>query len=1200
MQMGTKSKEKPPRITLILAIEDFVCEPAEPSSPGSEIFRPEDGDCGAWASPSNPRCAASFGDHGTTATAGACGQLVQFSDYLGAGNSGMFSAGHCYTQEPYLVTRRARRLHSLASEPFEEAQKEDYDNVFGLKFLNMDLLDDARPRLEWLQYQWPRFRYKKHCFKRMKSVGLTIQFIVRQRTVFQQCILENWGETDFDLELAFCKGMSIRDLDHLTDDYEFNKTTSNDQNAGPGPGGFGWVHVNRFREGSPARTECPDASHEDDSKRVHGNHVEKSQPNHGVALVVSLAVDGKMIRFSPGQSPHIWKQTLKAKSSTSEPTSRTLDIVTAYKLVLLTDPLSDWKTFVVPLKEMNLSRLLSEATAVSSFRTSMARICGNDDLSHSYDRRHSETLEDDENKGEAGMVNVSQDEDATVDSEPQTEPSPAIHHEPTLEKTSPVMEHIEFSARRNLAHILDVCAIPVAVSVSGENTKGLIWDKLRDVQPIALSCGDLSGHRICTTSSFFAFQFLAEVAKRLKRLPQSARRDSHVQTLLSRIRDVCLGHLKWLYAAEKANQDGTFRSLYWVSGEAVTPPKSSESWAPREHIRDTAFQILKAMEFANTFNDDEDGDSSLVGEMISHWGWGWVHALEILDRRESLAWYHKEDEGLKVFRLDGHVWIWRALKAMEDERCGAWKILHDKAKCDDRSVSRGWEASNAEEILRRSRKFASRAFQREVLRKFTTENEVLREKMVALTRSPRETRFLFHARDTALFYAQDMGFFPEETPFREIWKNTIDAQRFNEDNQEDWWDNALRYALAMMFGIRGHQISNRKPGYMVRTAVEVLLRSSSENGLFPGKLDIMTKRPLEDIFRAERDADSYYEAGFEIPYIFLIHAEAIVAITDNAAESALEKVLGGVDLRHHSTDKDHNSIEAMPAHHTSNPQAQVDQREEDRELRKLLAKLSDLLSPLPHHLNSTSGSGCTGLIELAVDARLALKKVIPFSNIIDSHNIFEIEDEWLFNFPDIFDSEHGEHSSIDKALDSVKKLKATWLKSIDVAEMKRKYSSHNNEDGRSDGQSESSSYYSSSIATESPIDYGGLRDSGLRVFDMPSRKRLQGKGAKNPVLHLGSFEYIWEHISRPRTVAKAKKRIIQWHGRATDLGPEAALLCYAASNREERENILEFLERHFRHENFVFDHCNLAYNTWETEVHLSFFILKRCIWTAVW
>lgn len=412
----------------------------------------------------------------------------------------MFSASHYYAEHPYLVTQRARDLHRLSSEPFEQAQRQQHSTMFGLKFRNLDLLDDAPPRLKWFQYRWPRYEYRKRCFKDMKNVGLTIQFIVRNRTVFQQCILENRGKTDVDIELSFCKGISISDLDHVTDDYEFNTVRSDDQNAGPGPGGFGWVHVNRFPEVSlGARTDSQHSTHEIKSKSNHDNQNKKEEQNHGVALVVSMAVNGEVVRFNPGQAPDIWKQTLKAKSSTPGSRSQKLEIVTAYKLVLLASPLSDWKTFVVPLKEMSPSKFLREAEAIPAFRTSITRISGNVDLTHTYDNQRSDTLEE----GQAGLVDVSQDGTSAAVSKPQTEPSPAVDHGVTIVNTSRTMDHIEFTARRNLEHILGVCAIPVAVSVSEENAEGSVWEKVRDVQPIALTCGDMSGHRICTSSTLY-------------------------------------------------------------------------------------------------------------------------------------------------------------------------------------------------------------------------------------------------------------------------------------------------------------------------------------------------------------------------------------------------------------------------------------------------------------------------------------------------------------------------------------------------------------------------------------------------------------------------------------------------------------------------------------------------------------------------
>lgn len=304
---------------------------------------------------------------------------------------------------------------------------------------------------------------------------MTIQSIVRDGIVLQQCIMENRGDADVEIHFAFCKAMRIWDLDHVTDDYAFNKTTPNDQNAGPGPGGFGWVHLNRFNEGALGTS-------------------------HGVALVISVAVNGKVISFSPGQSAHMWKQILQAKSDTLEGRSQELEIVMAYKLILVEDPVSDWTKFIIPLEDMEANRFLREARAVPSPRTFITRTNDQDSSACSEVSRHSETLVSDVKKGESDITNVPQDWAASAPySELQTELSPAVDCEPMPTKADSITDHIEFTVQRNLEHILSVCAIPVRVS--GGRDEGLIWDKLRDVQPIALTCGDMSGHRISTVSS---------------------------------------------------------------------------------------------------------------------------------------------------------------------------------------------------------------------------------------------------------------------------------------------------------------------------------------------------------------------------------------------------------------------------------------------------------------------------------------------------------------------------------------------------------------------------------------------------------------------------------------------------------------------------------------------------------------------------
>jgi hypothetical protein len=57
-------------------------------------------------------------------------------------------------------------------------------------------------------------------------------------------------------------------------------------------------------------------------------------------------------------------------------------------------------------------------------------------------------------------------------------------------------EHLDFALRRNLEHILSVCSIPVQKATSFLDQSDLSY-----CEAIALTCGDVSGHRIATAAS---------------------------------------------------------------------------------------------------------------------------------------------------------------------------------------------------------------------------------------------------------------------------------------------------------------------------------------------------------------------------------------------------------------------------------------------------------------------------------------------------------------------------------------------------------------------------------------------------------------------------------------------------------------------------------------------------------------------------
>lgn len=64
------------------------------------------------------------------------------------------------------------------------------------------------------------------------------------------------------------------------------------------------------------------------------------------------------------------------------------------------------------------------------------------------------------------------------------------------------MKKIEYLTWRHLEHILSVCAMPIAslpnsvrAQKQNEELKG------EGVDMVALTCGDMSGHRVCTSAS---------------------------------------------------------------------------------------------------------------------------------------------------------------------------------------------------------------------------------------------------------------------------------------------------------------------------------------------------------------------------------------------------------------------------------------------------------------------------------------------------------------------------------------------------------------------------------------------------------------------------------------------------------------------------------------------------------------------------
>ncbi|OAP55761.1 hypothetical protein AYL99_09913 [Fonsecaea erecta] len=1000
---------------------------------------------------------ASYGHDGTTASVDSHGLLTQISRYLGAGRSGFFTLDTKATPPPYQVQERAKRL----IDPSEN------DDSIGAIFedsspqLN-DMFNDAW-KLDFTHDRWPRYTHQLD-----DGLSVTCQHYVSNGIVFVRTrfhvnkVLETNAPLFSGLKLRPDE-YHIRELDFLNTSSTFN-ISSQQQSHEPGPNQCSVILINNgFEPGDPS--EAGD------------------EYLNAVCLIFAISVNGKVRELEKSQD--WYGDCYRVKSSGEDNFTVTpahpVEIVEAYRLQLVPRE-ADWKDCVISQADF---LGIHDAFTTNLFRK----------LPFSRD------------------------------------------------------SHLDFILRRNLEHILSVCSIPVPVTrpqsegekvdpppaeiaEHGQGTRNKNYD-------VALTCGDLSGHRIVTSASYFAFKFLLAM---LTYLRAGDFEKEHFQPcqcnsaerlacgfemrrrLSTRIEDTCRAHVAWIGQATFA--DGRFKTHYWASGQEMSSddgvnardttlmPDASISTStdmPFQILTDTPFQILKLSDFAAIFDDD---DKALVRSYLLHCVRPWIRHLDQKNKRGFFAFSRTTDtprEGYHNYRLEDHVWIWSALQVVDQLGLGRELKKERKQKKEskksERKQSRSQvdsmsleQESSQQDILKWG--YSPAEFRRNVLRRFTVQNRAARQRMLAVARCWSESRFLLRTRDTAFFHDTKPAFFDRTD---DLWKATINAQKYHEENQDATWDSPLRYALALLMASKGLQINGRSPQDMLKTAKKVLFQSSSASGMLPGQLNMETKDP--EIFQVKSRRDFYWHTCFETPYI-------------------LWKVRSTLECEAIST------------------QTVADDSGEPHAVMPQLAKGSP-----SHHLH------------------LEMKKSMPHNDLIDQQSIVEISDEWLYNPPPFLDFKPNmtgirdffQYFANDGIFESLLEL----FYDLEPRSLLRR-------------------------GTFSFMDAKGHNLEGA-IIDVPKSKHMAGDPnvaiAGNPLdkIELLTSHGMYGRLDKLRTAEEAKKRLI-WSFKAN---PDLGLLCAMASPGAEAAFIASFFDRHFHREKYFTDDTTAALNAWTTEFHLS-------------
>ncbi|KAK1656448.1 hypothetical protein BDP81DRAFT_488001 [Colletotrichum phormii] len=485
---------------------------------------------------------------------------------------------------------------------------------------------------------------------------------------------------------------------------------------------------------------------------------------------------------------------------------------------------------------------------------------------------------------------------------------------------------------RNLEYILSVCSIPV----SEPDAEG--------IPAVALTCGDVDGHRVATAASFYAFQLLLLGMDRLKILHANLEKQhctcdrdnmpipstAHPICMMKwRIERVCKGHMKWIFekAISPKNQFRQFCPNHWTNGDDIDGWESSE-WLPGKSLVDAPLQFLKAADFYKKLGKDMPEEPLRTARTAYM---SWIRDLEKVEKSRKYAFpsYKPSDDRkpTKTFYLTDHALIWQAVKSWES------------TKLQSASVGGPENAG----------RYSANRLRENIVQRFATENPFLKNRMVAVKRSPTQTRFLLRSKDVALFRAKEEGLFKKTDT---QWTNTLDCQKHHEGNDDTDWSDPRRFALAITMVQHGKLINFRTREELIDQALSALLSNSSFNGLFTGTYD---ERP-----GPATHEDNYATVIFEVPYI--LWKDYCPRVHGNPGDGT-RRILDSQESR--------------------------------------LKLMSQPIEGASNHLGNLKVHPA-GPTEGRYHNDYWMKHNLPFNNVINDSNIVDLQDEWLYNEPAFF------------------------------------------------------------------------------------------------------------------------------------------------------------------------------------------------------
>jgi hypothetical protein len=233
----------------------------------------------------------------------------------------------------------------------------------------------------------------------------------------------------------------------------------------------------------------------------------------------------------------------------------------------------------------------------------------------------------------------------------------------------------------------------------------------------------------------------------------------YLSRLHRRVLQVLRGHMVWICAKAECSELESFYPHHWPNGRRIFYTQ----WLSPPSLIDTPLQLLKVFCYYKLAK-------SLPQRIWKRWNrarelyWiqkslrpkarSWIDKLHRLNERGTYAFYDPgsmddDDEQDRKYRLSDHVVIGLALKAVEELKL--------------QTNYRIWPYYTYEEVHCK------------ILKRFTVEHPISKQKMLAISRWKDATRFLLHSKDTLLFSTESLEYLQDRVMWDRKQKNSEHA-----------------------------------------------------------------------------------------------------------------------------------------------------------------------------------------------------------------------------------------------------------------------------------------------------------------------------------------------------------------------------------------------------------------------------------------